>query len=134
MPFKETRAQNVHLSSAPYSLATRTSSSNLLHISGQVPHGASGNLVGKGDVAKQTEQVIENIKALVQEQGGSLADVCRVGIFLTSRGDLPAVMDVRRKYFSKPYPATTALIVSGLANPDWLIEIEATADLGDRLQ
>jgi enamine deaminase RidA (YjgF/YER057c/UK114 family) len=130
VPFEQTKSEKVHLSSAPYSLATRTSTANLLHISGQVPNDASGNLVGKGDVAKQTTQVIENIKALVEEQGGSLADICRVGIFLTSRGDLPAVMEIRRKYFKAPYPATTALIVSGLANPDWMIEIEATADLG----
>jgi enamine deaminase RidA (YjgF/YER057c/UK114 family) len=39
-------------------------------------------------------------------------------------------MEIRKKYFKAPYPATTALIVSALANPDWMIEIEATADLG----
>jgi 2-iminobutanoate/2-iminopropanoate deaminase len=130
MPFEEVRSPKVHLSSAPYSLATRTSSPQLLHISGQVPHDSEGKLVGQGDVERQTIQVIENIKALVEAQGGSLGDVCRVGIFLTSREHLPAVMAVRKKYFQAPYPATSAIIVAGLAHPDWLIEIEATADLG----
>ena len=48
---------------------------------------------------------------------------------LTSRDHLPTVMEVRRRYFKEPYPATTAGVVAGLANPEWLIEIEATAVL-----
>lgn len=130
MPFDEVRSPEVHLSAAPYSLATRTSSPHLLHISGQVPHDKEGNLVGRGDVERQTVQVIENIRALVEAQGGALGDICRVGIFLVSRDHLPAVMAIRKKFFRAPYPATSAVIVAGLAHPDWLIEIEATADLG----
>ena len=50
-------------------------------------------------------------------------------MYLTSRDQLPTVMDVRRRYFREPFPATTAVVVSGLANPEWLVEIEATAVL-----
>ena len=69
------------------------------------------------------------MKAPVTATGGGLADVARIVVHLTSRDHLPAVMDVRRRYFEGPYPATTAVVVAGLANPEWLVEIEATAVL-----
>lgn len=53
----------------------------------------------------------------------------RVFMYLTSRDHLPAVMDGRRRCFDLPHPATTAVVVAGLANPEWLVEIEATAVL-----
>ncbi|MGD9847012.1 MAG: RidA family protein [Variibacter sp.] len=129
MPFTEVRSTKLATSPAPFSMATLTSSARLLHISGQVPQDASGKTVSPGDVAAQTAHVIENIKALLAEQNGTLADLCKVTIFLTSRDHLPAVMDVRRRYFKKPYPATSAVIVAGLANADWMIEIEGLAAL-----
>lgn len=129
MPFREVRSEKIFRSPAPFSMATRTNTPSLLHISGQVPQDIKGKTVGPGDIEKQTVQVLENIKTLVEEQGGALSDICRVGIFLTSRDHLATVMDVRRRYFAAPYPATTAVIVSGLANAEWMIEIEATAAL-----
>jgi enamine deaminase RidA (YjgF/YER057c/UK114 family) len=110
-------------------MATITQSERLLHISGQVSQDVNGDTVGLGDIEKQTAQVIENINTLVNEQGGTLADICKVTIFLTSRDHLPTVMEVRRRYFKKPYPATSAIIVAGLANAEWMIEIEALAAL-----
>ena len=101
-----------------------------MHVSGQVAQGPDGQTVGMGDIAKQTLQVLENLKALVEEAGGTLADVARIVVYLTSRDHLPTVMEVRRRYFKEPYPAATAVVVAGLANPDWMVEIEATAVLG----
>jgi enamine deaminase RidA (YjgF/YER057c/UK114 family) len=92
-----------------------------------VAQGLDGQTVGKEDIGKQTAQVLENMKALVEQAGGTLADVARIVVYLTSRDLLPAVMDVRRRYFKEPYPATTAVVVAGLANPEWMVEIEATA-------
>jgi 2-iminobutanoate/2-iminopropanoate deaminase len=129
MPFTEVRSSKIFPSTAPLSMATITQSARLLHISGQVSQDVNGNTVGPGDIAKQTAQVIENINTLVNEQGGTLADICKVTIFLTSRDHLPSVMEVRRRYFKKPYPATSAVIVAGLANAEWMIEIEAIAAL-----
>lgn len=125
----EVRSPKVFKSTAPFSLATRTTGSKLLHISGQVAQGLDGQTVGKGDIGKQTVQVLENVKALVEEAGGTLADVARIVVYLTSRDHLPTVMEVRRRYFKEPYPATTAVVVAGLANPEWMVEIEATAVL-----
>ena len=129
MPFTEVRSSKIFDSPAPYSMATMTQSTRLMHISGQVAQDVTGKTVGPGDIEKQTIQVIENIKTLVSEQGGSLSDICKITIFLVSRDHLPTVMEVRRRYFTRPYPATSAIIVVGLANPEWMIEIEALAAL-----
>jgi enamine deaminase RidA (YjgF/YER057c/UK114 family) len=114
---------------APISLATLAEGRKVLHISGQVSMDARGKTVGKGDIEAQTAQALGNVKTLVEKAGGSLADVCRIVVFVTAREYLPKVMEVRRRFLSDPYPATTSVIVSGLADPEWLVEIEATAVL-----
>jgi 2-iminobutanoate/2-iminopropanoate deaminase len=129
MPFTEVRSSKLFASPAPFSMATITDTARLMHISGQVAQDATGRTVGPGDIEKQTVQVIENIKTLVSEQGGALSDICKITIFMISRDHLPTVMDVRRRYFTRPYPATSAVVVAGLANPEWMIEIEALAAL-----
>lgn len=129
MPFRAVTSSEIFASPAPMSPATLTNGSRMLHISGQVPQDASGTNVAKGDVVAQTHKVIDNIEALLSAEGGTLADVCKVTVFLTSRDHLPAVMDVRKKRFGEPFPAATAIIVAGLANADWLVEIEAVAVL-----
>jgi len=114
---------------APFSLATKARGSTVLHVSGQVAQGPDGVTVGRDNIERQTVQVLENIRALVETAGGTLADVARIVVYLTSRDHLPAVLDVRRRYFRDPYPASTAVVVAGLANAEWLVEIEATAVL-----
>lgn len=129
MPFIEVRSPKVFKSTAPFSLATLSTGSKVLHISGQVAQGLDGQTVGKGDIEKQTVQLLENMKALLEQAGGSMSDVARIVVYLISREHLPTVMEVRRRYFREPYPATTAVIVAGLANVEWMVEIEATAVL-----
>lgn len=129
MPFSEVRSSKIFASPAPFSMATLTQSSKLMHISGQVAQNITGKTVGLGDIEKQTVQVLDNIVTLLKEQNGALTDVCKITIFLTSRDHLATVMEVRRRYFKPPYPATSAVIVAGLANAEWMIEIEATAAL-----
>ena len=130
MPHEEIRSERVWKHpTAPFSLATRSTGGTLVHVSGQVAMGADGHTVGGGDIERQTIQVLENIKALVEAAGGTLAHVTRIVVCLTSRDHLPTVLSVRRRYFQEPYPASTAVVVVGLANPEWLVEIEATAVL-----
>jgi 2-iminobutanoate/2-iminopropanoate deaminase len=129
MPFSEIRSPKVFKSTAPFSLATLSTGSKVLHVSGQVAQGPDGQTVGKGDIEKQTVQVLENMTALLEQAGGHLADVARIVVYLTSREHLATVMEVRRRYFREPFPATTAVVVAGLANPEWMVEIEATAVL-----
>jgi 2-iminobutanoate/2-iminopropanoate deaminase len=129
MPFLEVKSQKIFASPAPFSQAALTHTNKLLHISGQVSQGSDGRTISPGDIAGQAEAVIANIETLVTEKGGSLADICKITIFLTSRDHLPQVMEVRRRKFKAPYPATSAVIVAGLANAEWMIEIEAIAAL-----
>jgi 2-iminobutanoate/2-iminopropanoate deaminase len=114
---------------APFSLATRTTGGTLLHISGQVAQGSDGHTVGQGDIEQQTIQVLENVKALVEAAGGTLAHVARIVVYLTTREHLPTVLNVRRRYFPGAVPGVEAVVVVGLANAEWLVEIEATAVL-----
>jgi enamine deaminase RidA (YjgF/YER057c/UK114 family) len=92
-----------------------------------VAQGPDGRNVGVGDITAQTTQAFENLKALVEAAGGTLADVCRLRIYLTTRDHLAPVKEVRRRYLQEPYPATTVIQVAGLDDPEWLIEVEADA-------
>lgn len=130
MPYLEVKATGIFDNPAPMSQATLTPAGRTLHISGQSPQAEDGSTVAVGDITGQTEKALGNIKALVEEAGGSLDDVCRLVIYIVDRSDLPAVMEVRKRMLSEPYPATTA-IIAGLGNREWLVEIEATAVLGD---
>ncbi len=129
MAHKEIRTPKVYKSTSPFSHATVTTSPRAMFITGQVAQGPDGKNVGKGDITAQTVQAFENMKALVEEAGGTMADVCRLRIYLTTRDHLAPVKEVRRRYLSDPYPATTVIQIAGLDDPDWLIEIEADAAL-----
>ena len=76
-----------------------------------------------------TRQVCENVKAAVEAAGGTLADICRVDVFITDMRHFDAIHAVRRQYFSDPPPASTMVVVSGFTHPLALIEITAIAVL-----
>ena len=88
-----------------------------------------GEVVGKGDAAAQTRQVMENMKAMCEAGGATLSDVVKVTVFVTNIKDLPAVMKVREDYFAPDFPSATAVEVNAMVHPDWLVEIEAIAVL-----
>lgn len=111
----------------PYSYAVKVEGGELLFISGCVALDAAGNVVGKGDVAKQAEQVMENIKTILETAGGSLADVVKVTNYMRDAREFPKLAAVRSRYLTKPYPASTMVEVSRLIQDDLLVEIEAIA-------
>lgn len=130
MAHVEIKTPKVYKSTSPFSHATLTTGARIMHFTGQCAQGLpDGRTVGKGDITKQAEQAFENMKALVEAGGGTMADICKIRIYLTTRDSIPAVKEVRRRYFREPFPATTVLQVAGLDDPDWLIEVEATAVL-----
>jgi enamine deaminase RidA (YjgF/YER057c/UK114 family) len=130
MPLKEVKSAKVFAApAAPFSTAIVSTGSRLLHISGQVPVDLDGNTVAKGDIAGQTEHVLKTIEHILAEEGATFANLCKLTIFMTARDQLPTVVAVRKRLFPQPYPATSAVIVAGLNNPDWLIEIEGMAVL-----
>ncbi|HEY7612965.1 MAG TPA: Rid family detoxifying hydrolase [Gemmatimonadales bacterium] len=85
-----------------------------LYLSGQVAQDpVSGRLI-EGDVAAQTEQLLRNAAAVLRAGGKSLADVVRVGVFLTDMADFQAMNVVYARHFDLPYPARTTVAVSAL--------------------
>jgi 2-iminobutanoate/2-iminopropanoate deaminase len=113
----------------PYSHCVVAEGSRLVFISGQVPQDANGQLVGKGDIAAQTRQVLANIRAAVEAAGGTVRDINKITIFMVELDPAAyaAVAEARREFFQGEYPASTLVQVKALASPDWLIEIEAYA-------
>lgn len=79
------------------------------------------------DAAAQAELCFENIGAILGEAGLGLADIVRINAYVTDRAYLRAYMDVRDRLFSDPAPASTLMIVSGFARPEFKVEIEAIA-------
>ena len=97
-------------------------------IAGQVANDADGNIVGEGDVARQVEQVLANLKQVVVASGGSMDDIVKLTVFTTDLAYRPAIAEARARHFRPgQYPASTFLVVSSLADPRYLVEIEAVA-------
>lgn len=97
-----------------------------LTISGQVGVTPEGK-IAEG-IGPQAEQAWKNITAILKSAGMGLEDVVKVTTFLTSKDYIPASREVRGRFQAEGYrPASTLLIVAGLAAPDYLIEIEVTA-------
>jgi 2-iminobutanoate/2-iminopropanoate deaminase len=113
----------------PYSPALRAG--DWLVVAGQAPVDTEGNAVGCGDAAAQWRQCLENLRSLVTAAGGSLDDVLHLGIYVTKMRHHLEHNEIRREFFTEPYPTATVVAVTALADPDWLIEIEALAYLGD---
>lgn len=93
-------------------------------ISGQVGQDpATGNLV-KGGIEAQTEQVVANLKAVLEAGGKTLADVVRVGVYLKTMDDFAAMNAIYARHFTEPYPARTTIAVAGLPR-NALVEMDA---------
>ena len=100
-------------------------------IAGQVALDQQGHLVGDGDVAAQVEQVFRNLRTVVEACGGTMEDVVKITIYTTDAAHRPAIAAARQRHFKEgAYPASTYLVVSGLAVPQLLVEIEAVAMVG----
>ena len=112
-----------------YSNSVRTESGPLLFIAGQVALDADGNLVGEGDIRAQATQVIENIKAIVEANGGGLADIAQVTVYVRDIEAFNSISDIRARYFPADGPASAIVEVSALAWPEFLLEIAAVAAL-----
>lgn len=100
----------------------------LVAVAGQVAIDADGNVVGAGDAAAQAEQVFENLRLALAAAGATFADVVKLGFFVLDVGVLPAVREVRDRYVDPDRPpASTAVQVTALVRPEFLLEVEAWA-------
>jgi 2-iminobutanoate/2-iminopropanoate deaminase len=97
-------------------------------LAGQVGTDAEGKLAGDGGPTAQAEQAFQNVQTVVEACGGTLADVVKLTIYVTGTEIRGAVADCRRRMFADgERPATTYLIVAGLATPELLVEVDAVA-------
>jgi 2-iminobutanoate/2-iminopropanoate deaminase len=119
----------VHTPQASYSHVARVG--NTLYIAGQTATDLEGNLVGRGDAEAQAEQCLRNIGAILEHFGGGPENVMKITTFITNWGFRPMVAAARDRFFSAPYPASTLVVCSALASPDYLVEIEAIAVLDE---
>jgi enamine deaminase RidA (YjgF/YER057c/UK114 family) len=83
--------------------------------------------VGVGDVAAQTEQAMSNIATLLAEAGGTLEDIVKVTIYLVDPRYREAVYRVIGRWLTGVHPVSTGLVVSALARPEWLVEVDVIA-------
>jgi 2-iminobutanoate/2-iminopropanoate deaminase len=122
------RTDRVHEPTTPsYSHAVRAGP--WLCVAGQVARAPDGSIVGPGDIAAQTRQALDNIRALVEAGGGTLDDVVETIVYLTDMRHRDTVLDLLTAYFPAPAPASTLLQIVALANEAFLIEISARAYL-----
>ena len=87
--------------------------------------------IGSHDPVEQTHKVMQNIRQLLEEAGGSMEHLCRIVVYLTDVRHREAVYRTMGEYFRGVHPVSTGLVVSALARPSWLVEIEATAVIPD---
>lgn len=102
----------------------------ILFVAGQVALDEEGRFVGRGDAAAQARQVLTNLKRVIEGAGGSMANVARTTVYLTHLDDRGPVGNVRAEFFPAPAPANTLLVVTSLAQPEFLVEIDAIVPLG----
>lgn len=102
----------------------------LLFVSGLTSRSPDGSVVGEGDITLQTETVLRSLRAIVESAGGKLADIVKVTVFIRDMTHFRQIHDVRRRFFSPPYPASTMVEVNRLVDPRSLIEIDAIAVIG----
>jgi len=134
-PSKEFLSPKTLMPPAGYSHVAKVNRGTVVYLAGQVSSDASGKLIGEGDFEAQAEQVFGNLKLAVEAAGGTMADVVKLNIYLVAeveQASVPKLRAIRDRYVNveKP-PASTLVVVSRLARPGWLIEIEAVAALDD---
>ncbi|MFC5748867.1 RidA family protein [Actinomadura rugatobispora] len=111
----------------PYRISQAIEAGGLIHVSGQAGIDEHGRTVS-ADFLEQGRRAFGNVRRVLDAAGAGLADIVKIGIFVTDlETRLDDVIKLREEFLTEPYPADTLLEVSRLAQADWLIEIEATA-------
>jgi reactive intermediate/imine deaminase len=126
----EPRAERIRTQPDPYEpflISQAIRAGDLIFLSGQAAISSAGEIVGAGDFDAQAEQTFENLRSVLEAAGSSLVQVIKVTIFLTDMSNFPKIVELRERWFTKPFPADTIVEVSSLALPELMIEIEAVA-------
>jgi reactive intermediate/imine deaminase len=124
--------QSIHTDSAPQAIGTYSQAvraGDTVYLSGQVPFDPATMQLVSGDMEVQARRVFENLKAVAEAAGGSLAHAVKLTIFLTDLANFAKVNEVMATYFAKPYPARSTIGVATLPRGAQ-IEIECILHLG----
>ena len=104
-----------------------TQAQTILFLSGQVAYTPDGGVAFRGDFKAQARGAYEAIKALVESQGGTMANIIKITTYVTDMRYRLDLAPIREEFLGKKGPASTLVEISALAHPDWMIEIEAIA-------
>jgi enamine deaminase RidA (YjgF/YER057c/UK114 family) len=96
-------------------------------VGGQVARAATGNIVGKGDLKAQIEQVGKNVAACLDAGGATVKDIIFTVNYVTQPAEFEKYADLRLRYFGPPTPESATVAVQKLADPDLLVQVEAFA-------
>ena len=110
-----------------YSHGVAISPARLLFIAGQTAVDSSGNIVGIGDASRQAKQVYENIGAILTDAGMTFSDIVKITTYVTDVSYREKVNEVRIQDLKKDFPASTLVVVKGLAREEFMVEVEAIA-------
>lgn len=104
----------------------------LVFVRGQVGQDVdSFDSIGSMSAYDQADRAMQNVKQLLEEAGSDLSHICRIQVYITDRAYRDDVYQAIGRWLKGVYPVSTGLIVNGLARPEWLMEIEATAVIPD---
>ena len=113
-----------------YPYSPGTTGGGLVYTAGQVAWDDNGELVGRGDPAAQTRQVLANVQSVLREGGATLEDVLKCTVYLADIKYFQAMNGVFSEFFPTEPPARTT-VQAALAEPEMLVEIEAIAWIGE---
>jgi len=95
---------------------------------GQCPQNLDNGVnIASIDPAEQTHKVMQNIKLLIEEAGGTMNHLIKIVVYITDIKNREAIYQVIGEYIKNVHPVSTGLVVERLARPEWLVEIDATA-------
>jgi enamine deaminase RidA (YjgF/YER057c/UK114 family) len=101
---------------------------NTVYLRGQIGQDLeTRESVGIGDVVAQTERAMANIALLLEESGSALEDVVKIVVYLTDVRYRDPVYQVMGRWLKGVFPVSTGVVVTALARPEWVVEIDATA-------
>ena len=127
MTRKTIQTDNAPQAIGTYSQAVRTG--NTVYMSGQIPLVPDTMELVSGDMEAQIRRVFDNLAAVAEAAGGSLADVVKLNVFLPDLGHFALVNEIMAEYFREPYPARAAVGVAALPK-DARVEMDAVMELG----
>jgi len=112
-----------------FSMAVIQGDGQVVHLKGQVSLDQAGQIVGKNEMRVQVRRTLENVRSVLASMGGTMADVVSLVHYTTDIDKFMGTGDIRKEFFSAPFPVTTTVQIARLYHPELMIEITAVAEI-----